>query len=258
MVCIRLKRRRILKNGPSVITKTAICIALLLLTACNALNKSKPSAESDIAFGEEGQILEPIANPYLSQAITPPEGAQALFTTALDAIQKKDWKAAIGQLTAMTTAFPQLSGPYVNLGIVYWKKNDIKQARAAFNKAIEVNSLNSDAYLQFALMLREQGQFTNAEALYTQAIEVWPHNTQAHLGLGILYDMYMGLFVDALGHYEMAQKLHSKPDRRLAGWIIDTKRRLPKVQAKAVTKQEAVPEEQNQAPQNEGAEESND
>lgn len=207
---------------------------LITLTSCGTLGTKKGDKEAlddkdaQAATSETGQILNVIPNPYLAQTIKIPSGAQEQFQLALQFMQDKDWPNAEKQLAAMVVAYPQLSGPYVNLGITYWRKKNIDKATETFTKAIEVNPLNSDAYLQFALMQREQGHFTEAEALYLKAIETWPHNINAHINLGILYDMYMGRFNEALEHYEMSQKLQEKPDRRIKGWVKDLQRRQAK------------------------------
>src|SRR5690606_7040561 len=121
---------------------------------------------------------------------------------------------------------PELAGPLVNLGIIYWRQEKLAEAEKFFNQALAGNALNNDAYIQFALFLRDQGRFAEAEAQYRKALEVWPHNAAAHRNLGILYDLYMGKFDEALKHYEMVLRLSRGPNKEVEGWIIDLKRRM--------------------------------
>ena len=203
----------------------AITCSALMLFSCSAL-KLKPEAEP-VTLSEDGRIIQKIPDPYLEQDSTIPDGAEAKYQSALAKMADKDWQAAEALFQAMIVEFPTLSGPCVNLGIAQWRQEKLEQASESFNQAIELNGLNGDAYINFGLMLREQGQFEDAEALYQHALTVWPHNREAHINLGILYDIYMGKFAEAVEHYEMAQKLLDEPDRKLEGWIMDTKRRLP-------------------------------
>lgn len=206
-----------------LILPLCVCIALL---GCGA---QQPKEQTDaVDSTSSADAFQPISNPYLSEERKVPSDAQAAFESALLSIESEDWSVAQAQLEQMTQQYPNLSGSWVNLGIVFWRQQQYELAADAFQQAIVVNPLNNDAYVQFAVMQRERGLFAEAEQLYLQALEVWPHNLEAIVNLGILYDMYMGRFDDALKQFELAQKIHQangEPDQQLAGWIIDIKRR---------------------------------
>lgn len=173
---------------------------------------------------EDAWVLIP--NPYLQQRVDVPEQVQKPFEEAVAAMQSEDWEVAQELLQTIVESHPELSGPYVNLGIVYWQLNDMEASSQAFDQAINANPLNHDAYNQYAILQREQGRFEAAEALYLTALEVWPHNMVAHRNLGILYDLYFGEFEKAMQHYEMANKIAKEPSRELQGWVLDLQRRL--------------------------------
>lgn len=203
-----------------------LCFLLVLAAGCASTDKKEKAQKPSAAPAEEGVPIVLVPNPYLAQEVKVPAAAQSAFRNALVAMQSEDWATAEKQLLALSAANPQLSGPQVNLGLVYWRQDKIKEAEAAFNQALTLNPLNNDAYVQFGLFLREQGRFAEAEKIYLKALEVWPHNRAAHRNLGILYDLYMGKFDAALQHYEMVLKLSPEPNKEVEGWIIDLKRRL--------------------------------
>ena len=151
------------------------------------------------------------------------------FNKGITLLEAKRWSQAQVQFMQLTQAAPNFSGPWVNLGLCYWRQQNIDLAIGAFEQAIATNKYNGDAYNLYAVMMREQGNFKKSEALYLQAINVWPHNAVAHRNLGILYDMYMGRFDDAYYHFAMNAKIQSKPDKKLRGWMIDIKRRQAKL-----------------------------
>lgn len=222
MVCIDLRSWR-----------TALLLGIVLaLGGCATSGGKKPArskapAEVDVsATGETSAPIELIPNPYLAQPVKAPPAAETAFRNALVAMQSEDWQTAEQQLLDLSQKNPQLSGPLVNLGIVYWRQEKLAEAENYFKQALAVNPLNDDAYVQFGLFLREQGRFADAEQTYQKALEVWPHNAAAHRNLGILYDLYMGNFDAALKHYEMVLRLSAEPNKEVEGWIIDLKRRL--------------------------------
>jgi tetratricopeptide (TPR) repeat protein len=94
------------------------------------------------------------------------------------------------------------------------------------NNAISANPLNYLAHNEFALVLRQQGQFQQALNHYELAIKSWPAFAEGYLNRGILYDLYMGRKSLALVDYELYQALSDDNSRQLKGWIIDLKRQI--------------------------------
>jgi len=96
-----------------------------------------------------------------------------------------------------------------------------------WQKAIDVNDLNFDAYNYLSLLYREQGKFDESEKMYQSALVKWKDNAEIHCNLGILYDLYIGKPRAALDEYKLCQLLTEEPSRQLRGWIVDLERRLP-------------------------------
>ncbi len=213
-----------------------VILFAFLLGACSTGGGKKLKADGELV-AEEPELdenglpkLVKIPNPYDAQTIEISAEARTAFGEALAEIEKKNWQNAEILLQDMTAKFPHLSGPFVNLGIVYQNLEKLELSEQALRKAIEVNKLNVDAYTILALQKREVGQFAEAEALYKESLAVWPHSIESHRNLGILYDLYMGKFDLALEHYEMCSRLLDQPDKTLRGWIIDLKRRMSQQQ----------------------------
>lgn len=205
-------------------------IAAMSFLGCAGKEK-KPPATAEADAGKAQQTAPSIAaipNPYLVGDKKIPKEAVSAFNTALVTMQSEEWPLAQQQFQHMTQLYPELSGPWVNLGIAHWRQQQLDEAERAFQQALLTNPLNNDAYVQFAIMQRERGKFAEAEQLYLKALEVWPHNVDALINLGILYDMYMGRFDEALEQFELAQQLIAEPSQELDGWIIDIKRRQSK------------------------------
>lgn len=190
----------------------------------SATEGEETEAAQNVAEGEPA--LKTIPNPYLSQTIVVPPQAQAQFELATRAMENKAWAQAKTTLQKLTAAYPKLSGPYVNLGIVYRQLGEHERAKKAYVRAIVANELNGDAYSELGLLHREQGRFEDAEAVYLRGVDIWPHHSAAILNLGILYDLYMGQWERALEQYTLYQSLQAEPNKKVKGWIVDLERRL--------------------------------
>lgn len=211
---------------------------LLILSACENMGKKsqdekKPEAgeaieaaegEGSAEDGEAKPSFVVMPNPYVPGEV--PSQAKKEYKKVKALMEKKKWSDAEGALQLMTTTFPNLSGPYINLGIVYQQLGQPEEAEKALKFAIETNPQNLDAYTQLGVLYRELGRFQDAEQTYLAALKIWPHHLASTLNLGILYDLYMGRFEDALKYYELSQNISGGEDRQLKGWIADLTRRM--------------------------------
>ena len=118
-----------------------------------------------------------------------------------------------------------MSGPYANLGIVYFRLGKLPEAAEALKQAIGINSACAACYNQLGVVYRQSGQFDQAREAYDQALRIDPNYAAAQLNLGILYDLYLQDFAKALQYYERYQALTSSADAQVAKWIIDLKHR---------------------------------
>jgi tetratricopeptide (TPR) repeat protein len=188
----------------------------------------EPTNAEDAGQVQDTDAIAPArpANPYLANPKPVPARVQQLFTAAMKLHEAQNWAEAELAWQEVTLTAPELSGPFINLGIVYEATDRIADAEQAYRSAIDANKLNLNAYNQLAILKRKQGEFEQAEVLYLQALDIWPEHPASHKNLAILYDLYMGRLVDALGHYEQYQASTDNPERALAGWLADLRRRI--------------------------------
>jgi len=158
--------------------------------------------------------------------------AQRLIDTELSSdvkrIDAESLLQAEEKLLAASALYPNKSGPYANLGIVYTQAEQYKQAEDAFLSALKITTNDASVYNHMGIMYRQQGKFDQALAHYHQAISVDAEYANAHLNLGILYDLYLQQPRQALGHYKVYQTLTADKDKTVALWIVDLQRRLKK------------------------------
>lgn len=175
-------------------------------------------------------------NPYYQVQPKVPEAAQVQFQAAVAAIEQKNWNSAEANLKAVAAAFPNLSGVWLNLGVVYHNKNAPADALDALKQAIKVNSLNVDAYSLLALVEREQGDFNSAQQHLEKSVSVWPFYAEGHKNLAILFDLYLNQPEKALPHYLAYQQLLKERNlpaeakqaetKQTDSWVAEVQRRL--------------------------------
>ncbi len=200
-----------------------LMVLALVLSACSTTGKQDKKKDESLPEGEPVPFVL-ISNPYQPGVV--PEQAKKEYGAIKELMLAKKWGEAKGLLTLMVETYPNLSGPYINLGIVHHNLNEIDDAEKAYKFAIETNAQNLDAYARLGFLYREQGNFEEAEAMYLKALAIWPHHLPSVKNIGILYDLYMGRFDDALVYYELSQNIMGGEDRQLKGWIADLKRRM--------------------------------
>ena len=70
----------------------------------------------------------------------------------------------------MTLSYPNLSAPFVNLGILYRKNGHLDQSEAALKSAVERNGGSAVAWNELGATQRLRGEFPDAAASYEKAI----------------------------------------------------------------------------------------
>lgn len=200
-----------------------IAAALLALGGCAAV----PPAVAPKAAPAE-TVAAPAEKPAAPVQVLPPQAqdAEVPFRSALYAMRENHLREAEQRLRYLTMRFPNLAGPYVNLGIIYEATDRPDEAVTAFEKAVELNPGNVDAYNRLAVALRTQGKFKAARDTYLRALVAQPKDATTHLNLGILYDLYLWQWDEALAQYQESQRLRQKPDKVVAGWISELKQRI--------------------------------
>jgi tetratricopeptide (TPR) repeat protein len=212
-------------------TRVILLVLIALLAACSSSpeKKSKKSKGDDLVMGPAGaSILPPgsaTPNPYLQNPVSVSKAVTSQFAAAQNAMRNKQWTQAEKLLLQIIATNDKLSGAHLNLANIYAAQKEKDKAETSYEMAISVNPNNLDAYNQFAIFKREQGDFKGAEELYKKAIAVWPFHAASHKNIAILYDLYMGKPEPALPHYEAYLQLVGE-DKEAASWIADLQRRL--------------------------------
>ncbi|MCU7932021.1 MAG: tetratricopeptide repeat protein [Candidatus Thiodiazotropha sp. (ex Codakia rugifera)] len=151
---------------------------------------------------------------------------QQTFESALQLMRQNKTAQAKKHLQNLIDQYPQMAGPYINLGIIQLTEGDLAKAENTFTTALKIKPDSPPAHNQLGVALRMQGKFQEAEQAYTSALKLQPDYLLAHRNLGILYDLYLPRPKLALQHYKHCQTLSDSSDKEISGWILDLERRI--------------------------------
>jgi cellulose synthase operon protein C len=173
----------------------------------------------------------------------PPARANSEFTRALTLMRGADPTQAILEMQVLTQSYPDLPGPYANLGILHRNANQLAESEAALAKATERAAWDAQTWNEYGLTLRQAGKFAEARAAYERATKVNPSYAPAHRNLGVLLDLFLEDPVTAQAELETYKTLTGE-DKPVSGWLAELRARN-KVRAPAA---EAVPEAAPETP----------
>ena len=193
-------------------------IVALLLAACGSAPPTKPS-EAPSA---------PVATaPGAAPNVPVTARGKADFDRAVGFMRAGNNTEAELEFKQVALQFPQLSAPYVNLGILYRKSGRLEQSEDALKTAVERNEGSAVAWTELGATQRLRGEFPNAAASYEKAIADDPNFAPAYRNLGVVSDLYLGDPERALTAFEHYKELTGE-EKPVSGWIAELRARTGK------------------------------
>ncbi len=184
------------------------------------------SAAVSAAGGSSGAAVAPVAVAAPAAALAPiPERAAQQYAQALQLMKAGRTTDAELEFKQLAVAYPQLSGPPLNLGLLYLRDSRLPEAEAAFKAALEHSPQSAVAGNELGIVERRLGKFAEAEAAYQRTITAEPNFAPAHLNLGVLYDLYMAQPQKALDEFERYIEIAGE-NKQVAGWVVELRKRV--------------------------------
>jgi Flp pilus assembly protein TadD len=149
---------------------------------------------------------------------------RAQYDNALRLLEQERYPEGIAVLIEVAQKAPDVTAPYINLGIAYERISDFEHAESSFKKALELNPNHPVVHNELGLLYRQTGRFAAARASYEKALEIHSGFHFAHRNLAILCDVYLNDVPCALAHYEAYGRAEPE-DEEVAKWIADLRSR---------------------------------
>jgi len=159
-----------------------------------------------IAFRHQGKVVEPIAGQFMFDfnaqervvTSTPisskPEGPERADVAELFARGIALEEDAANQLQAIAAyqrvleLDPQHAAAHINLGTLYYNRQEYSLAEKHYRQAIEVDSRYALAYFDLGNVLDETGRVNEAIQTYATALQLAPTYADAHYNLALAYE----------------------------------------------------------------------
>jgi len=197
--------------------------ALTLLAACQS---APPRATSAHAQGQHAAVAESgvAAGAPAPDTAPIPERAAQQYAQALELMKSGRNTDAELEFQQLVASYPQLTGPQLNLGLLYLRDSHLPEAETAFKTALEHSPNNVVAGNELGIVERKLGKFTEAEAAYQRTIAADPNYAPAHLNLGVLYDLYLAQPQKALEEFERYVEIAGE-NKQVTGWLAELRKR---------------------------------
>jgi len=185
-----------------------------ILLGCSSSKTNSRQATSSISAFNERQ----------SQLRVSPEDTQR-YNVALKKMSENKLSEAKDLLQQITKDNPDLTGPYINLGIIALHSGDYLEAEDFFQAAVKSRPDNASIYNYLGVVYRQQGRFLDAKSAYEKSLSLDATSSNTYLNLGILNDLYLGNYDEAKKNYQMYQSMHPE-NKKVAAWLADLGNRM--------------------------------
>ncbi len=197
---------------PQQLTKITVMVGLIsMLYACG-------TRAPTIHVNTEASATNNSSQSITSESTRLDPKIEHEFNLGLKAMVERSYDEAEEAFSKMTQAYPNLSGPFANLGAVLTAKKDYANAELAFKNALQQNPKNAEIYNHLGLLYRQTSRFQKALQTYKQGLMIAPKATNLLRNTGILLELYLNSPSAALEYYQ--RYLEQKPeDKQVQLWI---------------------------------------
>jgi Flp pilus assembly protein TadD len=150
--------------------------------------------------------------------------ARTDYDLAIRYLEQDRIEEGIDQLRRVIAQVPDVTAPYIDLGIAYGRLGDDEAAEAVLLDALELTPKHPIAHNELGIVYRRMGRFEEARASYERAIEIHPAFHYARRNLAVLCDLYLQDTACAIEHYQAYLEAVVEDDE-VEIWVTDLRAR---------------------------------
>lgn len=147
------------------------------------------------------------------------------YQQALGLLRSGQLQAGIDLLESVVARAPDVTNPYIDLGVAYAELDELDKAEHSLKSALSLAPDHPAALNEMGIVYRRTGRFADARESYEKALAVYPGFHYALLNLAVLCDLYLDDLTCALDNYERYADIVTDDDQ-VGIWIADIKNRL--------------------------------
>lgn len=179
------------RSERKVPTLWRVCVpAALAFLAGVGLASALPVTPEQLDKSPDAKALsdtQSSAAPVPSITVKGRRGAEA-FADLEARLRARDWDGLIQRARKLLDDEPKSGLAYEIIGTCQFMLRRWSDARAAFERATEVESGQNGPYTKLGILLMEQGELVQGEASLLKAVAIEPGDRFAHQRLGMLYE----------------------------------------------------------------------
>ena len=150
---------------------------------------------------------------------------RADYQRALVLLQRDDLEGGTALLEQVTERAPELTAPYIDLGVAYGRMGEHDKAEKRLQAALTRAPNHPAALNEMGIVYRHTGRFDLARESYERALRVHPGYHYALLNLGVLCDLFLEDLQCALENYQSYAAILGD-DPQVDIWIADVRNRM--------------------------------
>ena len=131
--------------------------------------KPGTGSETPVATGSSTKVTS-------ASELKVPADAKKAFMKGMECLYQHNYPKAIDSFEHAVALYPQYDAAYDNLGVTFMQLGQNEKARAAFERAVQLNAKNADADRNFARLLMTDEENARAIELLNQALAVEPQD----------------------------------------------------------------------------------
>ncbi len=187
-------------------------IAMLLLSGCAGI---PDNIANDTLLKSEQDALQTeidMRNPDMSAVISALNNGQPMVAKAL--------------LLGLTQRYPLAGKPWVNVGLISFRRGELDRAQQAAEKALKLQPEIAVTDYLLGLIAHKKNDAPKALEHYLTALGKDQQHAHSHYNLALLYDTYYQDLENAIFHYRRYLELSARDDEITLSWVRELESQL--------------------------------